>query len=85
MQPVNSSRVQHQAIPAQQRISGYRETSPYSVEKSGRGDSFILPEDVVNLSTDRSSIPDSSVSKKPSVPVTTAEKNALRDSFSVYV
>ncbi|MEI6701929.1 MAG: hypothetical protein WCL71_00155 [Deltaproteobacteria bacterium] len=85
MQPVNTSRLQHQVIPAQQRISGYRETSPYPAETNGRGESFILPEDVVNLSTDRSFIADSPVNKKPSVPVTTSEKKALRDSFSVYV
>ena len=84
MQPVNDSRLQHQVMPAQQRISGQRETSPHSVKTTPRGDTFSLPEDVVNLSTGRSSILDSSVNKKPSVSVSQVERKALQNSFSVY-
>ena len=84
MQPVNDNRLQQQVVPAQQRVSGHRETSP-SIAKTppGRGAS-VFPEDVVNLSTDRSSIQDTPVTKKPSVAVTINERKALQDSFSVY-
>ena len=84
MQPVNDSRLQHQVMPAQQRISGQSETSPHPVKTTQRGDTFSLPEDVVNLSTDRSSILDSSVNKKPSISVSPVERKALQDSFSEY-
>ena len=84
MQPVNSNRIQHEVIPAQQRVAGHRETSPYTAKMPpGRGTS-VLPEDVVNLSKDLSSIQDTPVTKKPSVPVTRDERKALQDSFSVY-
>lgn len=85
MQPVNSNRIQNQVIPVKHGISGQRETSPYPVKTPQRGDTFILPEDVVNLSTNRALIQDSLTDKKPSVPVSQAERKALRDSFSVYV
>ena len=85
MQPVNDNRIQHQVIPVQQRISRLRETQSSTAGTIQRGDAFILPEDVVNLSSDRSAALDSSANKKPSIPVSTAEKKALRDSFSVYV
>jgi hypothetical protein len=84
MQPVNDSRLQHQVIPDQQRISGQGETSPPPAKTTKRGGSLYLPEDVVNLSTDRSSILDSPVNKKPSVSVSPDERRALQDSFSVY-
>jgi hypothetical protein len=84
MQPVNDNRVQHQIIPVQQKITGHRETSSSPTKISPSSNGFILPEDVVNLSADRSSITDSSVKKKPSVPVTSGERKALRDSFSIY-
>ena len=84
MQPVNDNRLQYQAIPAQPKISVHRETSHYSFEAPSRRNTPLLPEDVVHLSTDRSSLLDPAVKKEPSVPVSSAESKALRDSFSVY-
>ncbi|MFA7404585.1 MAG: hypothetical protein WC007_11350 [Pelobacteraceae bacterium] len=83
MQPVNESTLQQRIIPAQQRISGFGETSPSAVKKFPTGKTVSLPEDIVNLSTDRLTNL-ASDNKKPSVPVTPVEKKALRESFSVY-
>jgi len=84
MQLVNSSTLQQQVISPQPRMPDNRERSLYPAKTPLRGNEFIFLEDVVTLSTDRSSIPDSSVSKRPSTPVTQAEKMALQDTFSVY-
>lgn len=84
MQPVNVNQLQKNVIPAQQRISGQRDPSPNSVKTSPGRDAFVLPDDVVSLSSDRSSIADFLVNKKPSVPVSPVERKALQDSFSVY-
>lgn len=83
MQPVNDSRLQLQTMPVRQRSSEHKEAAEPGVT-TRRGDTFVLPEDVVNLSSDRTTIPDSSVNKKPSVSVSAVERKALRDSFSVY-
>ncbi|MEI6208845.1 MAG: hypothetical protein WCP20_18865 [Desulfuromonadales bacterium] len=85
MQSVSNFRLQHQGIPVQQRLSGLRDVSPDYVTLTQRRDTFVLPEDVAGLSVDRSAIQDSSGNKKPSIPVTQAEKMALQDSFSVFV
>lgn len=85
MQPINDNRLQHQVMPAQQKISGHRETSPYAAKTNPPGNTSTFPKDVVTLSKDESSVADSPVIKKPSIPVTIAEKKALRESFSVYV
>ena len=84
MQPVNDNRLQHQILPAQQRISGQRETAPQPAKTHPARAASAFPEDVVNLSTDRAAILNPSVKKPPSIPVTTLEKKALRESFSVY-
>lgn len=84
MQPVNDNRLQHQILPARQRISGQRETSPQPAKTPSAKAPSAFPEDVVNLSTDRAAILSPSVKKPPSIPVTTLEKKALRESFSVY-
>ena len=81
MQPVSGSHLQPQVVPAQQRKSGQGEAS---AKTPPTGNSFILPEDVVSLSGDRLAALDFSIKKKASVPVSNAEKKALRDSFSVY-
>lgn len=85
MQPVNDNRLQHQILPAKQRISGQRETSPQPANAHPVKTTSAFPEDVVNLSTDRAASLNPSVKKPPSIPVTTMEKKALRESFSVYV
>jgi len=85
MQPINQNRSQQHVIPVEKRISGYGEPNSYTVITPARRDKFILPDDVVSLSTGSPPILNSSVNKKPSLPVTQAEKKALRDSFSVYV
>lgn len=85
MQPVNQNQPQHQVIPSQQRMPVYGEPSLRPAVTARSGDKFILPEDVVSLSSRLSLTPDSPVSKKPSLPVTPAETKALRESFSLYV
>jgi|GEM_PF-3006411 len=85
MEPVNDSRLQNQFISAQQKISGHGDTSPYTTKIAARNGATGISEDVVTLSTDRPSTPDSSINKKPSVSVSPVERKALRDSFSVYV
>jgi hypothetical protein len=84
MQSANVIRLQLQITPAHQETPGFKGTSTRPVGSSPRRTEFILPEDVVNLSKDRSSITDAPIKKKPSVPVTLAESKALRESFSVY-
>ena len=76
MQAVTESRL----VSARQDISVRRDTSPDSGIVHSRRDALIFPEDVVNLSTEL----DHFYKKAPSVPVTSAESKALRDSFSVY-
>lgn len=80
MQPMNNNLVQNQIHPSQQRTPG----TPSPAKTSPARNAFSLPEDLVNLSTDRSAQLDSFINKKPSVPVTTGERKALKDSFSVY-
>lgn len=82
MQPVNDNRIQQLIIPQQQRSHENRGASPNVVQTPLRKNTDILPEDVVTLSSNRSSA--LSVKKEPSSPVTTAESKALRDVFSVY-
>jgi hypothetical protein len=84
MQPVINTQLQHQVTPPQQRIPGLRDALTSPAKMSTSRNTFALPEDVVSLSTDRSSILDNPVNRKPSVPVTSFEKKALRESFSVY-
>ncbi len=84
MQPVNDNRLQHQILPARQKIPGQRETAPQPAKTPPVRAASAFPEDVVNLSTDRDAILSPSVKKPPSIPVTTMEKKALRESFSVY-
>lgn len=81
MRPVSEGVNQQLIIPPQQRT----ETSAIPVKTAPDKNAYRLPEDVVTLSKDRSSLLASSADKKPSVPVTQAEKRALRESFSVYV
>ena len=84
MQPVNDNLLQQQIIPAQQKTFGQKGIAQESVKTPSRIATSGFPEDVVNLSTDRSSIQDAPVKKKPSIPVSLAERKALKDSFSVY-
>jgi hypothetical protein len=84
MQPVNDTHLQHQAFTDHQKISGNGETSTSPSKSVRSGNMLHLNEDVVTLSTDRSSILETPVNKKPSVQVTSPERKALRDSFSVY-
>jgi hypothetical protein len=81
MQPVSGNHLQPQIIPSQQRKSGPGEASS---KIPPMGKNLYLPEDVVNFSRDRSAALDLSLKKEPSIPVSNAEKKALRDSFSVY-
>ena len=85
MQPVSDNRLQPQIIPAQPKTPDHRDASTYPTTTSPNRNTFALPEDVVNLSTDRSSILESPVNKKPSVPVSAGERKALQDNFSVDV
>lgn len=83
MQPINDNRVQQQIIPPRLNNSRYKESAPQSVNiPLLRRNTSMLPEDVVNLSKDRSSL--LALKKAPSAPVSVAESTALRDSFSVY-
>lgn len=75
MQAVNNNSPQYQIRPDQQRIPGKREIAGTTQSRS----TFILPEDVVTLSSGRDP-----VKRAPSVPVSAIEKKALRDSFTVY-
>lgn len=84
MSPVADNSLQMQSIQAQQQMSRIPESTAHSVKTSSRRDTFVLPEDIVTLSAERSSNLASSVNKKPSLPVTPTEMKALRDSFSVY-
>jgi len=85
MQPVNNSRIQSQTIPAHQKISGERGTSSSPSVTGKHAGALVLPADIVNLSSDRSLNLDSLSGKRPSVPVSSAEKKALRESFSIHV
>jgi hypothetical protein len=82
MQPVNDNHIQSQIFPPRQRTYEKRESASNGVRIPLRKNKDILPEDVVTLSSDRSSA--LSLKKDPSSPVTTAESKALRDAFSVY-
>ena len=82
MQPINDNRIQSQIFPPRQRTYGNRESESNGVKTSLRKNKDVLPEDIVTLSSDRSSA--LSLKKEPSSPVTTAESNALRNVFSVY-
>jgi hypothetical protein len=82
MQLINDNRVQQQIIPPRMNNSGHKESGSQSVKISLRGNTSMLPEDVVNLSKDRSAL--LALKKTPSAPVSAAESTALRDSFSVY-
>jgi hypothetical protein len=82
MQPINDNRVQQQIIPPRLNNSRYKESTSQSVKIPLRRNTPMLPEDVVNLSKDRSSL--LSLKKAPSAPVSAAESTALRNSFSVY-
>ena len=84
MQPVSDNRLQPQILPAQPKTSGHRDASTYPTTISTTRNTFNLPEDVVILSTDSSSILESFVNRKPSVPVSSVERKALQDNFSVY-
>jgi hypothetical protein len=84
MQPVNDNRLQHQVNPARLSVPGQRDASAVPVKTPPNRNLLTLPEDVVQLSTDRSANLDAVFNKKPSVPVSTVERKALRDSFSVY-
>lgn len=81
MQPINDNRVQQQIIPPRRENSGHKNSTSQSVKIPLRGNSSMLPEDVVNLSKDRSAL--LALKKAPSAPVSAAESTALRDSFSV--
>jgi hypothetical protein len=82
MQPVNGKTTQHQTIPLQMKMPGNRTSAESADKKPLRMNTYILPVDVVTLSEERSSV--LSLKKEPSTPVTYAESQALRDSFSVY-
>lgn len=85
MQAINNGRIQSQVInsPHITRADG-SETSLSSAGISKRTSSFNLPEDFVTLTMDRSATLEAYANKKSSVPVSTSEKKALRDTFSVY-
>ena len=82
MQPVNDKLTQHQIIPLQLKTPGNRNSAVSADKKPLRVHTYILPEDIVTLSEERSSV--FLLKKEPSTPVTYAESQALRDSFSVY-
>jgi hypothetical protein len=82
MQPINDNRVQQQIIPPRTNNSGHKDSASQSVKTPLHGNTPMLPEDVVNLSKDRSAL--LALKKAPSAPVSAAESTALRDSFSVY-
>ena len=82
MQPVNDKLTQLQIIPFPQKTPGNRNSAVSADKKPLRMHVSILPVDVVTLSEERSSV--LSLKKEPSAPVTYAESQALRDSFSVY-
>jgi len=82
MQLANNSRIQNQVTTDQHKVSG--RVSAHSVKFSQNSARFALPEDVVTLSSGQSSMQDATVNKKPSIPVTEAERKALRESFAVY-
>lgn len=82
MQAINDNRVQQQIIAPHLNNPRYKEPASQSVRTTLRRNTPMLPEDVVNLSKDRSSL--LSLKKAPSAPVSVAESTALRNSFSVY-
>lgn len=84
MQAVNSTTLQQQAHSVQERVSWQREPAPAPSKTAKRTETFSLPEDVVTLSSQRSSSTNAPTGKKPSEPVNSAETKALRESFSVY-
>jgi hypothetical protein len=82
MQPINGNRLQQQIIPPRLNNSAYNDSASQSSKTPLRRNTSMLPEDVVNLSKDRSLL--LALKKAPSAPVSAAESTALRDSFSVY-
>jgi hypothetical protein len=75
MQAITNKSLQNQAIPAQQKKAG-RNERPAGANAPRRAESTVLPENAVNQ--------DSATKKRPSIPVTPAEKMALRENFSIY-
>jgi hypothetical protein len=85
MQAINNGLIQSQVINTPYRTTADdNKVSLSSAKYLKRANSFNLPEDFVTLSMNRSATLEVSANKKSSVPVTTTEKKALRDSFSVY-
>ena len=84
MQPVINNHNDHKVTPAQQNISRNSAALPLPVKATSNSNRLNLPEDFVSLSSDRSHTPDYPLKKTPSIPVSSIERNALRDSFSVY-
>lgn len=82
MQPINDNRVQQQIIPPRMNNLRVKESASQSVKTPLRRNTPILPEDIVTLSKDRSSL--LSLKKAPSAPVSFEESTALRNIFSVY-
>jgi hypothetical protein len=85
MQSISDSLIQNQIAPNMQKISEREGIAAHTVKSFQHSDMSALPADVVILSTRQASMNDASADKKPSVPVTEAERMALRESFSVYV
>lgn len=84
MQAINDSGFQQHDITTTKRIYGSSETTVPVFKTAKRNNSFLLPEDIINLSMDRSATLEASAKKMPSLAVSSTEKSALRDSFSVY-
>jgi len=82
MQPINDNRVQQLIIPPRLNNSRYKESASQSIKTPLPWNTNMLPEDVVNLSNDRSAL--LSLKKTPSTPVSFEESTALRNVFSVY-
>lgn len=84
MNTINNSTLQNPVKPAQSGVSGGKGPPP-SPDKAPRlGIAHNQPEDIVTLSANSTLPPDFPANKKPSIPVTSGERKALRDGFSVY-
>lgn len=84
MKPISDTILQNQVSPARPHPQAGRDAPPGPVTPAPGRNTFALPEDIVNISSDRLAHLISSANKKPSVPVSAGEKQALRESFSVY-
>jgi hypothetical protein len=68
--------------PAQQKTSAY---STGRIRSFPGSEARSTPEDVVSLSANSFLRQDVRAGRKPSVPVSTVERMAIKESFSVYV